>query len=1170
MSDLWNLAPRYKPTGPAISALAVLEATGISTADLLLLDSSEIAKRASVLLSNGAPATFSKQSNQVSAVGLRVLADQVAEALVQDVEGNDGTGAARQMQGRAFDNWTTISALDDRIDELLNGGFPTGRVSEVVGESGAGKTQMLITLLLSAQLISPSSSSAIYISTEGALPTQRVKSIIDSHPAFKDLPTKPSLERVHALVVPDLESQDHILKFQLPIAVKRFNAKLVAVDSVAAHYRAEFSGGAKVLRERGEALAGLGALLRKIATDNDCAVVVANQVADRFEPMQPPPPPSTRGSHSPVAIRSRSQPLSSVGPPSSAPSGMSLSAEASKPKPGLTSLDPLAYDHQLRFFSGWNGVFPTDEKASGATLQRIGTQKTPALGLAWSSQIAARIVVKKGGLVQFKEGQLPKRKRWIGVAFSAWCGSTEEDQEGVEFEIWRGGIRAFEVRSHRHNPVAWQLWTPATLSLAATYNRLIFLSIGYSACHWCHVMERESFENDGIAILLNKFFIPIKIDREERPDLDRIYMDYVQATTGGGGWPLNVFITPDLEPVFGGTYFPGPHSHTPPLMMGGEQVGFQDVLRKMVDVWATQEDRCRLSAKDILEQLKGFAEEGTLGEDGEKGVSEGGDVLDIDLLEESYEHFKKMFDKTHGGFSAPPKFATPANLKFLLSLKQSQQPVKDMIGGLDCQNAVDMAVQTLRSMARGGIHDQVGGGFHRYSVTRDWSLPHFEKMLYDNAQLLSVYLDAFLLTRDTEMLEVVKSTAKYLLGPQIHPTENFFYASEDADSAPSLSSREKREGAHYVMTRKELTQVLGEADAEVAAEFFGVSVNGNVRKEDDPHDEFLDQNVLQVARTTASLASEIGMSQEDVEIIIKRARDEVRQWRDDERPKPNVDDKVVAGWNGLAIGALARVSAALNKIDPDLGQEALHAAKQAAKFIMKDMYDRNLKKLKRIWRNGVGDTEAFVDDYAYLIDAFIELYLATFEEVYLRWADEFQETQIKLFYDRQKGGFFCTVPSPDLILRLKSGVDAAEASPNGVSARNLYRLSSMLDDEEYGTLAKRTVQAFEAELLEHPGLFASMMGPVAEGRIGGKVWMASGPSETWDKVVAGFRRRLGVGEVVVMLSGGKDSSPWLAGRNTLLQKLKRGTVTICEAGKCRLAEPSDFDMNGLKEALPSP
>lgn len=502
-------------------------------------------------------------------------------------------------------------------------------------------------------------------------------------------------------------------------------------------------------------------------------------------------------------------------------------------------------------------------------------------------------------------------------------------------------------------------------------------------------MERESFSSPEIAQILNSHFIPIKIDREERPDVDAIYMNYVQATTGSGGWPLNVFITPDLEPVFGGTYWPGPnHSMTAQGTLISQTVGFLQILGKMRDVWTKQESRCRESAKQITRQLREFAEEGVHSR--QQGEESDVDGLELDLLEETYQHFLKKYDNINGGFSIAPKFPTPVNLQFLLRLGKWPQAVMDIVGDEECSNAAGMVINTLRAMARGGIRDQIGYGFSRYSVTKDWSLPHFEKMLYDQAQLLDVYLDAFLTTRDPEMLGAVYDIATYLTTPPMAAPSGGFYSAEDADSYPTFSDKEKREGAYYVWTLREFRSVLGDRDGNICARFYGVLADGNVARENDPHDEFINQNVLKVTTTPAALAKQVGMAEREVITILKEGRKKLREHREKSRPRPALDDKIVVAWNGLAIGALARVGAALEEIDPDKAKTCKKAAEDAASFIRKELFDEDAKTLYRVYREGRGDTPGFCDDYAFLIHGLIDLYEATFEERYLEFADTLQ------------------------------------------------------------------------------------------------------------------------------------------------------------------------------------
>ncbi|PGG95417.1 hypothetical protein GX51_08254 [Blastomyces parvus] len=651
------------------------------------------------------------------------------------------------------------------------------------------------------------------------------------------------------------------------------------------------------------------------------------------------------------------------------------------------------------------------------------------------------------------------------------------------------------VRGHMNNPVAWQMWDSEAIFLAKKLNRMVFLR--------CHVMEKESFMSPEVAAILNKSFIPIKLDREERPDIDEVYMNYVQATTGSGGWPLNVFLTPDLEPVFGGTYWPGPHSSTLPALGGDGHVTFVDILEKLRDVWQTQQLRCRESAKDITKQLREFAEEGT---HSKQKAADADEDLELELLEEAYQHFASRFDPVNGGFSRAPKFATPANLSFLVNLSRYPSAVSDIVGYDECARALEMVTKTLISMSRGGIHDQIGHGFARYSVTADWSLPHFEKMLYDQAQLLSVYVDAFDSAHNPELLGAIYDIATYITSPPILSPTGGFYSSEDADSLPTPSDTDKREGAFYVWTHKEFKQILGQRDADVCARHWGVLPDGNVARGNDPHDEFINQNVLSIKVTPGILAKEFGLSEEEVVKIIKASREKLREYRESKRVRPGLDDKIIVSWNGLAIGALAKCSVVLKNVDRAKAQEFRLAAENAAKFIRQSLFDPVSGQLWRIYRDGErGDTPGFADDYSYLTSGLIDLYEATFDDSYLQFAEQLQQYLNTHFLapgptpapapssttstttepappPSSSTGYY-TTPStihqtsaqPAPLFRLKTGTDASTPSPNGVIAQNLLRLSTLLDDDTYKRLARETVSAFAVEIMQHPFLFVGLL-----------------------------------------------------------------------------------------------
>ncbi|KAK2832023.1 hypothetical protein FQN49_006932 [Arthroderma sp. PD_2] len=745
------------------------------------------------------------------------------------------------------------------------------------------------------------------------------------------------------------------------------------------------------------------------------------------------------------------------------------------------------------------------------------------------------------------------------------------------------------VRGHMHNPVAWQLWDATAINRAKELNRLIFLSIGYSACHWCHVMEKESFMAPEVAAILNKSFIPIKLDREERPDIDDVYMNYVQATTGSGGWPLNVFLTPDLEPVFGGTYWPGPNTVPLPKLGGEGPVAFVDVLEKLRDVWNTQQLRCRESAKEITRQLREFAEEGTHLAQANKSEQE--EDLEVELLEEAFGHFETRYDTVNGGFSTSPKFPTPVNLAFLIRLARYPDEVMDIVGREECAKATEMAVNTLVKVARGGIRDQIGYGFSRYSVTPDWSLPHFEKMLYDQAQLLDVYVDGFEASHEPELLGAIYDLVTYITSPPILSPMGCFYSSEDADSQPSPEDTEKREGAYYVWTLKELKQILGHRDADVCARHWGVLPDGNVARVNDPHDEFMNRNVLRIATTPAQVAKEFGLHEEETIRILKASRVKLREFRETKRVRPELDDKIIVAWNGLAIGALAKCAILLEEIDAERSKHCKLMAGNAVKFIKENMFDAESGQLWRIYRDDSrGNTPGFADDYAYLASGLIQLYEATFDDSYLQFADKLQQYLNKYFISVSASdnsictGFYMTpseavTDTPGALFRLKTGTDSAMPSTNGVIAQNLLRLSSLLEDESYKTMARQTCNAFAVEVMQHPFLFVGMLDVIVglevgtksiTGVFGNQSGTATGDSRKAERdLIRKMRAEAGstgsTSVAVISMVDARttatteqrtDTSGWLRGRNSLLKELQSGKnyLLVCEAGSCRTVD----------------
>jgi uncharacterized protein YyaL (SSP411 family) len=470
-------------------------------------------------------------------------------------------------------------------------------------------------------------------------------------------------------------------------------------------------------------------------------------------------------------------------------------------------------------------------------------------------------------------------------------------------------------------------------------------------------------------------------------------------------------------------------------------------------------------------------------------------------------------------------------------------------------------------MAKGGIRDQIGHGFARYSVTADWSLPHFEKMLYDNAQLLNVYLDAWLVTKDQFLLDTAISTATYLCTDALAHPAGGFYSSEGADSLHRKTDTEKREGAFYVWTRRELENILGAQEASICAKYWNVQRDGNVDPEDDAHDEFIHQNVLRVVQSEEQLAQMFGMKVEKIESVIAASREKLLAHRNAERPRPNLDDKIITAWNGLAIGALARASSILHTQNTSVARMCRDSAVKAASFVKENLYDPKSAILKRVFRNGPGETPGFADDYAYLIYGLVHLYEATFDDSYLEWADSLQRKQLDLFWDKTTGGFFSTAENAtDMILRLKDGLDSQEPSTNGVSATNLFRLSTILGDNTYAQKAKDTCAAFSAEILEHPSMFASMMAPIVAANLGMRSIVLVDAKED-DEELKKIRGRLLTNTTVVVLTGKEE---WLMKRNQLYEESVKGLgkagakkVQVCEGTVCLDA----FDLAGLEKAL---
>ncbi|MGE0445137.1 MAG: thioredoxin domain-containing protein [Vicinamibacterales bacterium] len=578
---------------------------------------------------------------------------------------------------------------------------------------------------------------------------------------------------------------------------------------------------------------------------------------------------------------------------------------------------------------------------------------------------------------------------------------------------------------HQDNPVDWYPWGEAAFARARAENKPIFLSIGYSTCHWCHVMEHESFENAEVAAVLNEHFVAIKVDREERPDVDRVYMTFVQATTGSGGWPMSVWLTPQLAPFYGGTYFP-------PTSRWGRP-GFVDVLREIARAWREEHDKVMQSSAAILGRLRSFGQ-----------TEAAASVPGTGVLERAVLEFEGAFDQRRGGFGNAPKFPRPSELLFLLrehSRTRRTQPR-------------DMALLTLRAMALGGMRDHLGGGFHRYSVDGDWRVPHFEKMLYDQAQLVLACLEAAQVTGDHFYADVAVDTLAYVQRDLADPNGGF-YSAEDADSVPPEQADaphpHKVEGAFYVWTDEEVREVLG-ADADLFCRRFGVRPGGNAPE--DPQGEFANKNLLYTAASVDELARDTGRTVDEVEDALAEARERLLTRRNF-RPRPHLDDKVLTAWNGLMIAALARAGRVLGE------PSYFEAAQRAAGFLRERLWDASTRTLLRRFRRGNAAVDGYAEDYAYLVLGLLELFQADGDPAWLEWAQTLQARQDELFWDPVDGGWFGTTgQDTSVLLRMKEDYDGAEPAASSVGLLNLMTLAHLTGDGSLEPRIELTLRMF--------------------------------------------------------------------------------------------------------------
>lgn len=669
------------------------------------------------------------------------------------------------------------------------------------------------------------------------------------------------------------------------------------------------------------------------------------------------------------------------------------------------------------------------------------------------------------------------------------------------------------LQQHAHNPVDWHAWGDEAIAAAREQDKPIFLSIGYSACHWCHVMEHESFENPELAALMNEVCVNIKVDREERPDLDQIYMNSVVAMSGHGGWPMSVFLLPDLRPFFGGTYWP------PESRYG--RSGFRDVLKAVQDAWTNRREMIEANAGQLTDAVVSMSL-----------PAEKRSPLNAEIVESATRKLCRACDRTHGGFGGAPKFPHPMDLRVLLrGWKRFQH-----------RDALDVVTLTLDKMGAGGIYDHLGGGFARYSTDERWLVPHFEKMLYDNALLTSAYVEAFQATGAADYARIVRQTLDYVLREMTHP-DGGYYSTQDADS-------EGVEGKFFVWTLDEIRQHLSSDDARVFAYCYDVTAEGSWH---DPHGHGPagPNNILNRVKTHSEAARVLNLSEEELRGVLNRCRSTLFDVRS-RRVPPGRDEKILASWNGLMIAAMAQAAVALDE------PRYAAAARRAADFALSKMREPD-GRLLHAWKDGRARFNGYLDDYACLIDGLIDVYQATFDASYVTAAVALAERMVAQFRDADGGGFFYTSSDHEsLIARQKDVQDNATPSGNGMAACALLRLARLISRDDFEREGVATLEMLSGHLAEHPlaggqSLIALdfFLGPTRE-----IVIADSGDGKETGKMLRAVFQRFDPNKVAALKHpGDSDSSgsPLAALFEGKTAVDGRTAAYVCERGACGLA-----------------
>ena len=666
------------------------------------------------------------------------------------------------------------------------------------------------------------------------------------------------------------------------------------------------------------------------------------------------------------------------------------------------------------------------------------------------------------------------------------------------------------LRQHAHNPVDWYPWGQEALDKAKREDKPILLSIGYSACHWCHVMERESFENEAIAEVMNAHFVNIKVDREERPDLDTLYMNYVQMTTGSGGWPMTVFLTPDQIPFYGGTYFP-------PEDRSGRP-GFGRLCLTLAEAYREKREEIEARGPEIVQSLAAM-----------NTLPPGAGKVTAASLDLAFDQLVPRFDRTHGGFTGAPKFPGSMSLAFLLR----------HFSRAGRQEGRDFVALSLQKMARGGMYDQLGGGFHRYSVDERWLVPHFEKMLYDNALLSRLYIEAYQLDPQPLYARVVEEILDYVVREMLNP-EGGFYSTQDADS-------EGHEGKFFIWTPREIGEILGEEEGRVFCRYYDVTAQGN----------FEGANILNVPRPLEQVASELSLSPGELSRILSEGRQRLFRERE-KRIKPHRDEKILTGWNGMMAVSFVEASVVLQRAD------YLEVARRNARFLLKHLCRKG--RIFRTHKDGVSKLRGYLDDYANLVEQLLALYQATGEREWLDEAVIYNDAMLEQFWNREQAVFFLTGKEHEkLVTPVRDVYDNATPAGSSVAVLNLLKLAILTGNMEYRSIAETNLESMHLPLTRYPNGFGYLLGaadfylgPVKEIAVVGD--LKSGETRRLLEVVHG---RFLPNKVVAILdpnaTDGAGDLPLLEGK-TLVKG--RPAAYVCENYTCKapVTEPSQLEL----------